>query len=88
MTSLRIKELCKEKGIRQKDIAPIIGVSETSLSTAINEGRFSVATLEKIAAFLGVGVPELFAETGGATIKCPKCGQEIPVTISLNADIK
>lgn len=78
--SYRIKELCKEKGVRQKDLAVVLGISETSFSTAVNEERFNITALKKIAAALGVDVSELFAPKR-STLTCPNCGAEIEVRV-------
>lgn len=80
-TKLRIKELCKEKGVNQKDLAPVLGISATSLSTAIQEGRLNIRQLERIADTLGVGVPELFAG-GSSGFRCPNCGALLEVSVS------
>jgi transcriptional regulator with XRE-family HTH domain len=64
---LRIKEVCKAKGVTLQQIADIMGVNRVSLSTSIN-GNPTIQTLEKIAAALGVEVIELFeAKTGDFT---------------------
>lgn len=70
--SLRIKEILKEKGLTQKELAQKMGVAEISLSRSIN-GAPTLTTLEKIAAALGVEVSELFAPSRNV-IRCPHCG--------------
>ena len=62
---LRIKELTKEKGITQEQLASLIGVSRSSIVKTI-DGNPTVETLEKIATALGVSVPELFAPQSGS----------------------
>ena len=76
--SARIKELCREKGVRQKDLALVLGISETSFSTAVNEERFNISSLKKIADALGVEVSELFI-SDRSTFFCPNCGAKIEV---------
>ncbi len=78
---LRIKELCKEQKIRQQDLAPELGISATSLSTAINEERLNIRDLKKIAQVLGVGISELFADSNAHAFRCPRCGTLLEVTI-------
>lgn len=56
----RIAEILKSKGMTQTDLAEKIGISRVGLSKAIN-GNTTITTLRKIAAALGVPVPELFA---------------------------
>lgn len=75
---LNIKELCKRKGVTQKELAEKLGIAEISLSRSIN-GNPTIGTLEKIAAALGVEVTELFAPKGDNTIVCPKCGTILEV---------
>ena len=64
MIKLRVKEICKEKGITQKQLAEQIGVTEISLSRSINTNP-TLATMENIANALNVDVVELFAPTFG-----------------------
>ena len=73
MSKFRILELCKQKGITQKDLAETIGLAKAA------NGNPTFETLEKIAAGLGVSVPELFAPQPTNTITCPKCGTVLEV---------
>lgn len=57
--NLRIKEICKEKGVTIGEVAEKMQVARESLSRAIN-GNPTLETLEKIATALGVPVPSLF----------------------------
>jgi len=57
--NLRIKEICKEKGVTIGEVAEKMQVARESLSRAIN-GNPTLDTLEKIATALGVPVPSLF----------------------------
>lgn len=76
MNDLRIKELCKQKGLTQSELAERIGISRVGLSKAIN-GNTTIGTLEKIAAALGVEVSALFAAPAEGVINCPYCGKPI-----------
>ena len=78
MSKFRILELCKQKGITQKDLAEKIGMTPVGLAKAAN-GNPTFETLEKIADGLGVTVPELFAPQPTNTITCPHCGKHIKV---------
>lgn len=78
MSKFRVLELCKQKGITQKDLAEKIGMTPVGLAKAAN-GNPTFETLEKIADGLGVTVPELFAPQPTNTITCPHCGK--PITI-------
>lgn len=75
---MRIKELLREKGITAKELASIIGMTETGLSIAMGEnGNPPLKRLEQIAAALGVPVTELFDKPKEGVIHCPQCGTEI-----------
>ena len=78
MSKLRIKEILKEKGITQKELAEIIGVAEISLSRSIN-GNPSLDTLNKIALALNVPISDLFEQPAKDVINCPYCGGKIKV---------
>ena len=78
MSKFRVLELCKQKGITQKDLAEKIGMTPVGLAKAAN-GNPTFETLEKIADGLGVTVPELFAPQPTNTITCPHCGKLIKV---------
>ena len=75
---LRIKEILKEKGQTQKDLAQRMGVAEISLSRSIN-GNPNLETLQKIADCLEVDISELFAPKKTDTIVCPKCGSKFKI---------
>lgn len=62
MLQLRIKELCKEKGITLNTLAVRIGVTQPSISgLATGKIKPSLDTLEKLSQALNVEVGELFA---------------------------
>lgn len=61
----RIKELCKEKGITLESLALGIGTSQASISRIITgNGNPTMDSLERIAKYLNVEVPELFVNDG------------------------
>ena len=57
--NLRVKEICKEKGITIQELADNMEMKSESLRRAINGNR-TLETLEKIATALGVKITELF----------------------------
>lgn len=64
---MRIKEVCKEKGITVSQLAEKMGIKQESLSRAIN-GNTTLETLERIANALEVDVPELFTSSSSGGI--------------------
>ena len=57
----RIKEILQEQGLTLKDLAQMIGVDPSNLSSSLkNSGNPSVSRLEKIADALQVNMYELF----------------------------
>lgn len=60
---LRVKEICKKKGIRMKDLANKLDITRATLTRNI-AGNPKLDTLEKIAVGLGVSVHELFPING------------------------
>ena len=80
MIQLRIKELCKEKGITLNQLAEKIGISQPSISgIATGKQKPAFDTLEKMADALEVTPAELFAPQPTHTITCPKCGTVLEV---------
>ena len=69
---LRVKKICKERGMNLKGLADKLGMTAESLSRIIN-GNPRIDTLEKIADTLGVPLVSLF------TVNCPNCGIKIDV---------
>lgn len=59
---LRVKELCKLRGITLEELANRLGIRRTSLAQAMSRNSFSTDKLSDIADVLGVGIPELFAD--------------------------
>lgn len=84
MAVLRIKEILREKGMTQRWLAEMVGLSHVTLNNIISKGQTSIETLEKIALVLNVQIGDLFAETklkyNGH--KCPFCGEKIEVQLS------
>lgn len=64
---LRVKEICKEKGLLFKDLAERIGVSDVALRKQV-QGNPTIDTLQKIADALQVNFIELFSPIDKATI--------------------
>ena len=80
---IRIKEILKEKGITQAELAKRLGVHRVALNSTLNNPNIKLSTLEKIAAAIGCEVGDFFKDEGdgSATVVCPHCGK--PVTVEL-----
>lgn len=72
-TELRIKELCKERGITQAQLAERLGIQAVSFSQAVSRNKFSIDRLAEIADALEVEIPDLFHAPD--SIVCPNCGK-------------
>ena len=77
---LRIKEICKEKGLTVSDVAQKLGILQPSLSRIINGYNTTTDTLQKIADVLEVQIPDLFYQSPKEFIHCPYCGGKIKVS--------
>ncbi|MBQ8069746.1 MAG: helix-turn-helix transcriptional regulator [Bacteroidales bacterium] len=85
MTGLRIKELCKEKGITLNELAAKVGISQPSISLISNgKQKPTFDTLERIAAALDVCMSELFSPVKNIKIQCPHCGKIITLAVVEN----
>lgn len=84
MANFRIKDLCNEKGITQKELALRMGITPVGLAKALG-GSPNISTLEKIASALGVELVELFERSERNVIVCPKCGARIRITTELES---
>ena len=85
---MRIKEVLKEKGITQQELADMIGVSYQSIKQTLNAPSVTTATLEKIATALNVPKWQLFAspeevqpKKDSVSISCPHCGKNIIIKV-------
>lgn len=83
---LRVKEICKEKGLLFKQLADKIGISDVGLRKQV-QGNPSLKTLENIAEALNVPVWELLISKedickGAENIcLCPHCGKPISLRV-------
>ncbi len=78
---LKIKEICKKKGITQAEVAQKIGTSPSSF-TQIVKGNLSIDMLQKIAIALDVRISDLIVEEGrSSTFTCPNCGATLKLKV-------
>ncbi len=86
MTITRIKDVLKEKGMSQKDLADKLGITVVGMSKILN-GNPKIDTLEKIASTLGVELWELFVDEAtisrkaSSGLSCPKCGAKLKLSL-------
>ena len=74
---LRIKELCKEKGISIHELAEKkLGITYQALYESISKNP-SLNRLQQIATALDVPITDLFDKPATGNITCPNCGTEI-----------
>ena len=59
MNELRVKELCKLKGITMQDIASTLNINRVNLSNSLN-GNPTLDRLRQVAKVLNVEISELF----------------------------
>ena len=82
MAQFRIKDILKEKGLTQKELAERMGKAPQYINNVVNGGRdASINTLEKIAESLNVPIAELFEKRPEPTFTCPHCGKEIHIKV-------
>lgn len=72
--TLKILELCKQKGLTQVALAEKMGISRVGLAKALG-GNTTITTLEKAAAALGVEVWDLFYKGTDFTAYIDDCGE-------------
>ena len=83
---MRIKDVLKEKGLTQPELAEKLGVSLSAVKQMVAADSVTTATLEKIAAAVGVPVWQFFIspddlakEIGGNTFCCLHCGGHLKI---------
>ena len=87
---MRIKELLKEKGCTQQELADMVGVSYQSMKQTLNAPSVTTSTLEKIATALNVPMWQLFAspeevqpKKDWVSVKCPHCEKSFNINIKV-----
>lgn len=76
----RIKEILREKGISQIQLANALGKTPQYVSGIIREvDGVSISALDAIAKALDVPLASLFEDfkSAGASLTCPKCGAKL-----------
>lgn len=73
-----IKEVMRERGITQKQLAERLEIHPVSLSAMLRNGNMKMDTLARFAAAIGCSVADFFGEP---VHRCPHCGKPIAVTL-------
>ena len=85
---LQIKEALKKRGLKQNELADMLGINRVSLSRLLSDKNdMRVSTMKKIAEAIGCDVAEFFspAETADHnTITCPHCGAKLVINLSIS----
>jgi transcriptional regulator with XRE-family HTH domain len=83
---MRVKEVLKEKGLTQPELAEKLGVSVSAVKQMVGADSVTTATLEKIAAAIDVPVWQFFIspddlanQVGGNSFCCPHCGKPLKI---------
>lgn len=77
---LRIKEICKEKGMTLQELAKALNITYQSLSESI-KGNPTLLRLYEIAKALDVDIVELFDTYVSDGHTCPHCGKPLKIQI-------
>ena len=80
-TKLRIKELLKEKGMTQAELAERLGITPISLNQQLARNTFTLDRLEEIADIFDIRVTDLFDNV--YKVNCPKCGEQINIVFNI-----
>ena len=85
---LQIKEALKKRGLKQNELADMLGINRVSLSRLLSDKNdMRISTMKKIAEAIGCDVAEFFspAETAdNNTITCPHCGEKLVINLSIS----
>ena len=83
---MRIKDVLKEKGLTQPELAEKMGISVSAVKKMLGADSLTTTTLEKIATAVGVPVWQFFIspddlanQVGGDTVCCPHCCKPLKI---------
>ena len=89
----KVKEMCKLKGLQQKELAQKLGITDIGLSATLKKNNPQLSTMVNIAEALDVSLIELLSvgesqpenETDnpnqGGMMRCPHCGGNIEIFV-------
>lgn len=85
MEKLRIREVLEKRGILQKELADMCGISVVAVNRLLNgekkDRSINVKTLFRIAEALKIPVSELFEKPAGVRCNCPECGSSMRILL-------
>ena len=85
---MNIKEVLKQRGLTQNELADRLGINRVSLSRLLSDKNdMRISTIKKIADAIGCDLSEFFtpAETADHnTTTCPHCGAKLVINLSVS----
>ena len=85
---MHIKEVLKQRGLKQNDLAERLKINRVSLSRLLSDKNdMRISTIKKIADAIGCDVTEFFTPADTAehnTITCPHCGEKLVINLSIS----
>lgn len=85
---LYIKDALKKRGLKQNDLADMLGINRVSLSRLLSDKNdMRISTIKKIADAIGCDLTEFFTQTDKAdhnVITCPHCGEKLVINLSIS----
>ncbi len=85
---MHIKDILKQRGLTQNDLAERLGINRVSLSRLLSDKNdMRISTIKKIADAIGCDVTEFFApeeKEEHNTITCPHCGAKLEINLSIS----
>lgn len=89
----KVKEMCKLKGLQQKELAQKLGITDIGLSATLKKNNPQLSTMVNIAEALDVSLIELLSvgesqpkkenniPDQGGMMRCPHCGGNIEIFV-------
>ena len=85
---MHIKDILKQKGLKQNDLADRLGINRVSLSRILSDKNdMRMSTITKIADAIGCDVTEFFtpeATEEHNVITCTHCGEKLVINLSVS----
>ena len=85
---MHIKDILKQRGLTQNELADRLGINRVSLSRLLSDKNdMRMSTIKKIADAIGCDVSEFFTPEEKAehnTITCPHCGEKLVINLSVS----